>query len=72
MNRFGKYAIAVLSVFALLFSACATDIGGARVTARVGTRLPGYIWSSADGEAHQIEPVDPSGDTLFFIVRGRY
>ena len=74
MSRAAKTALLflALALTALLQTACATNIGGARISARIGTRIPGYVYAGGDGTPHQIEPVDPSGDALFLIVRGRY
>jgi len=74
MNRAGRTVTVLLALAAalLLSVACATDIGRARVSARVGTRIPGYVYQGADGTPHQIEPIDPEGDAVFLILRGRY
>jgi len=74
MGRAAKIALvlALLALAALLQVACATNIGGARISARVGTRIPAHIYQNGDGTAYQIEAIDPPGDALFLIVRGRY
>ena len=74
MSRAAKTALVLVSLAAaaLLAVGCATDIGGARISARIGTRIPGHIYQKGDGTAYQIETIDPPGDALFFIVRGRY
>jgi hypothetical protein len=74
MSRAARTALLSLALgaAALLAAACATEIGGARISARVATRIPGYVYQGGDGAPHQIEPIDPKGDALFFIVRGRY
>jgi hypothetical protein len=73
MTRAAKTAFAVLAAAAVLLAAgCATDLGGARVSARLGTRIPGQIVQNGDGTAYQIDRIDPPGNTIFFIVRGRY
>jgi hypothetical protein len=73
MNRAARTTLALfLLAAALLAAGCATEIGGARVSARVGTRIPGQIVQNGDGTAYQIDKIDPRGDAVFFIVRGRY
>ena len=62
----------LLAALAAAASGCVREIGGARVSARVGTRIPGVVYSQGDGTPAQIEPVDPPGDAVFLIVRGRY
>jgi len=72
MSRLGRIVFFLLALAALISTACATNVGSARVSARIGTRIPGTVYSGADGTPHQIEPVEPRGDALFLIVRGRY
>jgi hypothetical protein len=74
MSRAAKIAFAFISLAAaaLVIAGCATDIGGARVSARVGTRIPAAIYQNGDGTAYQIEAIDPPGSSFFLIVRGRY
>ena len=67
-----RAATIVLAAVTLLAAGCATEIGGVRVSARPATRIPGTVYRDVDGTARQIPAVDPKGNAIFFIVRGRY
>lgn len=56
----------------LLAASCATEIAGVRISARPATRIPGTVYQDVDGTTRQIPAVDPSGDTVFIVVRARY
>jgi len=65
-------ALAVMMSAALLLSGCSTTIGGVRLSGRVGTRIPGGFIADGDGDPQWVPPIEPPGDSLFVIVRGRY